>query len=269
MEKSLKFLYSQIKKPEYTKEQIESKVCQEIFIMKLGSSELKSKRVAFKGGLILDSLAKGERGYTKDIDFDLIKFPLSKEGVSSFIDNLNEVDIYKNIRIEIEKEEELRHKHYKGKRLTLSFSDGKNKFNLMLDVGIYIPIIKKNISYNYQIAFGGVTKILVNPIERILAEKLSTFAIYGTDNARYKDLFDSYYVIKRFQFDKSLVKKILNILLVTKTHYFKKIDLALLEIKETLKNKKYVLELNKSTRNWTKEPVKEVIDCILMFLEDL
>ena len=269
MEHSLKFLYSRIKKPEYTKEQAESKVCQEIFIMKLGASELMSKRVAFKGGLILDSLARGERGYTKDIDFDLIKYPLSKEGLQVFIDDLNNVGIYKNISIHIESEEELRHKNYKGKRLMLAFSDSISKFILMVDVGIYLPIIKKNIFHDYEIAFGGSTKILVNPIERMLAEKLSTFAIYGTDNTRSKDLFDAYYIINNFKFDNILVKKILKILLVTKTHYFKKLDLAILEIKETLNDKMFVNELNKSTRNWTKSSVQEVIKGILSFLETM
>lgn len=268
-EQSLKFLYSRIKKPEYTKEQAESKVCQEIFIMKLGSSKLMSKKVAFKGGLIIDSLARGERGYTKDIDFDFIKFPLSNEGLESFINDLNQVDVYKNVTIKIEREEELRHKNYKGKRLTLSFSDDTNIFNLMVDVGIYLPIIKKNIFHNYEIAFGGTTKILVNPIERMLAEKLSTFAIYGTDNTRFKDLFDAYYIVNNFKFDKTLVRKMLNIMLVSKSHYFKKIDYAINEIKQALNDKKFIGELSKSNRNWTGGSVQETINCILAFLETI
>ena len=149
----------------------------------------------------------------------------------------------------------------------LAFSDSINRFTLMVDVGIYLPIIKKNIFHDYEIAFGGSTKILVNPIERMLAEKLSTFAIYGTDNTRSKDLFDAYYIINNFKFDNALVKKMLNILLVTKTHYFKKLDFAIFEIRETLNNNVFVNELNKSTRNWTKSSVQEVIKGILSFLE--
>lgn len=269
MEQSLKFLYSRIKKPEYTKEQAESKVCQEIFIMKLGASEILSKRIAFKGGIILDSLARGERGYTKDIDFDLIKYPLSNEGLSSFVDDLNKVDAYRNVIIKIESQEELRHKNYKGKRLMLSFSDSINKFSLMVDVGIYLPIIKKNLFHDYEVAFGGSTKILVNPIERMLAEKLSTFAIYGTDNTRSKDLFDAFYIISNFKFDCGIVKKILNIILVKKSHYFKTLDIAINQVKETLNDKAFVNELNKSTRNWTKSSIREVIKCILCFLESM
>lgn len=78
---TLKFLYSGLKRKELSKEQIESKVCQEIFISKIGNNERFSKKIAFKGGLIIDSLSHGQRGYTKDIDFDFVKYPLLDEGL--------------------------------------------------------------------------------------------------------------------------------------------------------------------------------------------
>lgn len=267
MEQSLKFLYTRIKKPEYTKEQAESKVCQEIFIVKLGSSSYANKKVAFKGGLIIDSLAHGERGYTKDIDFDLIKYPLSSEGLNNFIDDLNKSNEFKNIVIKIEKEEELRHKNYKGKRLTLSFIDGTNKFTLVTDVGVYLPLFKQNIVHNYEIAFGGTTQILVNPIERIVAEKLSTFAIYGTDNERIKDLFDVYFFITKFIFDKKTMLKILNKILVTSNHYYKKLSQGLVVIVLTLKDESYIKEIKKSNRNWCNKSVDEIIETIISYLK--
>ena len=79
----LKFLYTRIKSSDLTKEQAESKVCQEILISLIGNNKEISKRVAFKGGVVIDKLAKGKRGYTKDIDFDFIKYPLSDEGKHS------------------------------------------------------------------------------------------------------------------------------------------------------------------------------------------
>ena len=56
----LKFLYTRIKSPNLTKEQAESKVCQEILISLIGNNKEISKRVAFKGGVIIDNLAKGD-----------------------------------------------------------------------------------------------------------------------------------------------------------------------------------------------------------------
>ena len=183
---TLKFLYARLKTLQLSREQAESKVCQEIFISKISANNEIRDKVVFKGGIIIDSLAKGKRGYTKDIDFDLIKYPLSNNGLSSFIEILNNSDSYQNIKISINVFQELRHKHYKGKRLLLEFYDGTDSFHLTVDVGVYLPIVKKNKLYEYAISFGESATILVNPIERIVAEKLSTFAIYGDDNTRTK-----------------------------------------------------------------------------------
>ena len=83
MKQSLHFLYTRIKKSNITKEQAESKVCQEILISKIAADTFLKKKVAFKGGIIIDAIANQKRGYTKDIDFDLIKYPLSKDSLSS------------------------------------------------------------------------------------------------------------------------------------------------------------------------------------------
>lgn len=267
MQQSLKFLYQRIKKPNLTKEQAESKVCQEIFIMKIGSSKLMNKRVAFKGGLIIDSLAKGARGYTKDIDFDFIHYPLSMKGLDTFIKDLNGTDVFSNITISIYSVEDLRHKNYQGKRINLVFSDSKSKFYLLVDIGVYLPIIKKNNAYKYEIAFGGVSSILVNPIERMLAEKLSTFAIYGTDNTRAKDLFDAYWIITQYQFNKDIVFQILKIILVNRNHYFKAVSYGKKAIVDTLKNSNFKKVLATSRRNWTNVTLTEVFKVVIEFIQ--
>lgn len=268
MQQSLKFLYQRIKKPNLTREQAESKVCQEIFIMKIGSSKLMNKRITFKGGLIIDSLARGVRGYTKDIDFDFIQYPLSTEGIKSFIKDLNNTKVFNNIVVSIYSIEDLRHKNYQGKRINLLFTDGKSKFYLLVDIGVYLPIIKKNDSYEYEIAFGGSSLILVNPIERILAEKLSTFAIYGTDNTRAKDIFDAYWIVKHYRFDNVVVSQILKFILVDKGHYFKTLSHAKEAIINALQDKKFIKMLSTSRRNWTDTSLENVIKTIIKFIQN-
>lgn len=266
MNPNLKFLYQRIKKPNLTKEQAESKVCQEIFIMKVGSSRFMNKRIAFKGGLIIDSLAHGKRGYTKDIDCDLIKYPLSDDGLGSFIEDLNNTNVFTNIRIRIQSAENLRHKNYQGKRILLAFSDGDNEFNLLVDVGVDLMLIKKNKLFNYEIAFGGATSILINPIEIILAEKLSTFAIYGTDNTRAKDLFDAYWIITHYQVDKNTTLKILKTIVVDNSHYFKNIQFTQKFIINTLRDKTFQNNLSTSKRNWTNTSLDIITKTIIDFI---
>lgn len=266
MNQSLKFLYQRIKKPDLTKEQAESKVCQEVFIMKVGSSSLMNKRIAFKGGLIIDSLAHGKRGYTKDIDFDMIRYPLSNDGLNSFIKDLNSTNVFKNICIRIKNVEDLRHKNYKGRRILLAFSDGKSEFNLLVDIGVHLPLVKKNELFNYEIAFGGTTSILINPIERILAEKLSTFAIYGIDNTRAKDLFDAYWLITHYQVDKDITLKILKTIVVDNYHYFKNSKLSQKAVINTLRDKTFQNNLSTSKRNWTNTSLDIINKTIIDFI---
>ena len=266
---SLQFLYTRIKKPSLTKEEAERKVCQEVFIAKIGSDEELLRRVSFKGGLILDQLAKGKRGYTKDIDFDLVKYPLSAEGLQKFFARLSPLPPYENIAIRMDSIEDLRHKNYMGKRVIISFSDECDTFLMTIDVGVYLPLLRKNKPLDYEIAFGGIARLSVNPVERMIAEKLSTFAIYGTDNTRDKDLFDAYWMISRIQHNEVLVRNMLESLLVKKTHFFKNLDLGLQEAIATLGNKDYSALLRKSRRNWTGDNVEKVIGIVLSYLEKL
>lgn len=268
MLESLKFLYHRIKKPDLTKEQAESKVCQEVFIMKVGSSKLMNQRIAFKGGLIIDSLAHGKRGYTKDIDFDMIKYPLSFVGLKAFINDLNKLGIFNNIKISIKASEDLNHKNYQGKRITLAFNDGKDEFHLLVDIGVYLPIVIKNNIYKYEVAFGQLSKILINPVERIIAEKLSTFAIYGTDNTRAKDLFDAYWLITHYQFNKETTFKILKFILVDRYHYFKNLSYGKKAIVLALQDKTFKKSLESTKRNWTGASLDVVIKTINKFLEN-
>ncbi len=266
---TLKFLYSGLKRKELSKEQIESKVCQEIFISKIGNNERFSKKIAFKGGLIIDSLSHGQRGYTKDIDFDFVKYPLSDEGLILFIDELNKCNPFSNIHISIDSISNLRHKNYQGKRLLLLFKDEESVYKLTIDVGVFLPLVKKNTDIKYQIAFGDSTRITINPIERMIAEKLSTFAIYGTDNTREKDLFDAIYLITSFNSDKYTVKRILSCLLVTKTHYFKNLKIAFEHIKTTLSDDKYSNCLKRSNKNWTLYSIEQIQSLIVDYIDSL
>jgi len=266
---NLRYLYTRVKKPSLSKEEAERKVCQEVFIAKLGSDAELLRRISFKGGLILDQLSKGKRGYTKDIDFDLVKYPLSDEGLRSFFLRLSPLPPYENIAIAVSTIEELRHKNYEGKRVTLVFSDEKDAFSLTVDIGVHLPLFKGNKPLDYEIVFGGMTRLSVNPVERMIAEKLSTFAIYGTDNTRDKDLFDAYWLITHIQHDKTMVAKMLEALLVRRTHFFKTLDLAIDEAIDALHDKTYAKALGGSRKNWTGEDATKVIDAVVAYLEKL
>ena len=266
---SLKFLYSRIKKQTLTKQQAQSKVCQEIFIAKIGSSDVLTSKTVFKGGLIIDALSNGQRGYTKDIDFDLIKHPLSIDGLLSFIDELNKSSAFSNVKIAIDRIEELRHQNYHGRRLFLSFNDGFDIYNLTIDIGVYIPLVLKNTFLKYDVAFGGNAKIQVNPIERMIFEKISTFVIYGADNSRDKDYFDVYYLITNFNYSTKLIIRMIRKELIIKKHYYNSIKETIESIKKVILNNDYKSFLKKSTRNWINEDIESTNETFLRFLNQI
>ena len=266
---SLKFLYSRIKKPTLSKQQTQSKVCQEIFISKIGSHQNLSSKIVFEGGLIVDALSKGKRGYTKDIDFDFIKYPLSNESISLFVDELNESNDFRNIKIEIESIDELRHKNYHGKRVLLRFFDESDAFHLTIDVGVHLPLIVKNATFKYDVAFGYKTKILINPIERMIFEKVSTFAIYGTDNTRDKDYFDLFYLLTTFTYSPIIVSKMMKRELVVKKHYYHSLKEMVNAIKQTLLDKTYQAFLSNSQKNWLNSDFETTNKEVLSFLDKL
>lgn len=266
MEYSLKFLYQRIKNPKLTREEAESKVCQEILVAKIGNSSNFGSKVSFKGGLIIDSLVDGKRGYTKDIDFDFIKYPLSKEGLDSFFECLSTSKPYENISIKVEETTELRHKNYQGRRVFLSFNDKEINYHLTVDIGIFVPLIKQSVKYEYNVAFGGKSQLNISPIERIIAEKLSTFAIYLTDNTRIKDLFDAYYLLTNIIHKKDIVMKMLKKILVSKNHYYKNMAFALASIKNTLTDKRYFELIRNDKKNWTGVDPKIVVEKVIHYL---
>lgn len=268
MEYSLKFLFSRLHKEGMTIDQRKGIVCQEVFISKVSGTDFLNNKIVFKGGIVLNSMSHGERGYTKDIDFDFVKYPLSEEGINDFIIKLNETSVYPNIRVSLTSMKDLRQRNYFGKRVTLSFSDGIDEYPFVVDIGVYKSLLKRNRTYLCETNFGEKKKIIINSNERIIAEKLSTFAIYGTDNTRFKDLFDAYWLISNVKYDDKTISTMLK-KINRRGHYYDDFNQFKKALKETLSNKKYVSTIEKLGRNWLNVSLKEVLSMVIYFLEHL
>ena len=62
-----------------------SKVCQEIILNKIAKSPL-SNNVTIKGGVVIQGISTNTRRATRDLDFDLIRYPLEDGALQGFID---------------------------------------------------------------------------------------------------------------------------------------------------------------------------------------
>ncbi len=268
MNHSLKFLFQRTFQEGDNPERVKQKVCQDIFLSKLTDVDFLASKVVFKGGIVMYELTNGKRGYTKDIDLDFIRYPVSEEGINDFMKEINSSSRFGNIAISIRDTEVLNHKNYHGRRVHLDFIDSsKTVYRLAIDIGVHTDKVVHPIMRPYEVRFGvDPVMILIDSNELSIVEKLSTFALYGTNNVRFRDLFDAYWRLKFLDYDVDALLKIFDEKLVF-SGYFKTRALALNVIMKTLRDKLYLTELKKES-NWTGEKVETICQYIIAFLMD-
>ncbi len=134
-------LTNSIKKEGYEGEYVDAKLCQDIILLLISKSAY-ANNITIKGGVVMRSITNNTRRATLDIDLDFIRYPLTDEGITNFIESLNGI---MGIRIDvIGRPEELKHQDYEGKRVYINIKDvfnnalGKSKNNRNKEMRMYI-----------------------------------------------------------------------------------------------------------------------------------
>lgn len=147
-----------------------------------------------KGGAVLSLLAGTKRRITSDLDLTLIN-QMENDDAVSYISNYVD-DVINNKKIENEIEWQ-RGEIYKEKELYKVKIKG-NLYGMNVDFKIEITFGENGYPEIYEYT---VTTILGKEItfygytlENILAEKISTFFIFGDKNTRAKDFYDFYLI---------------------------------------------------------------------------
>jgi predicted nucleotidyltransferase component of viral defense system len=127
---SLAYLFFRCRKPGIDPTVIQQDVCQKILLSKISDSDVLRGKVIFKGGVFLSLLTSGKRGYTKDIDLDLIDQRLDESHLREFFEALGHSALYRFVSIAIVSGSyrEIRLSDYHGARVLLSFSDQSRCF---------------------------------------------------------------------------------------------------------------------------------------------
>ena len=260
-------LASSIKKEGYEGEYVEAKLCQDIILL-LISKSVYANNITIKGGVVMRSLSNNTRRATLDIDFDFIKYPLTDDGISNFIESLNGI---MGIKIDvIGKPEELKHQDYEGKRVYINIEDQYNsKLTSKIDIGVHKYVNLKQEEYYFDFSFDldGAT-LFINSKEQILAEKLKSILKFGFLSTRYKDIYDIYYLssivnkkktINAFKvliFDDDKMKE-------------KNVNDIISRLESTFNNRVYIDRLASSDKNWLGVSNEEVLNGIIVFLKGL
>ena len=249
-------LTNSIKKEGYEGEYVDAKLCQDIILLLISKSAY-ANNITIKGGVVMRSITNNTRRATLDIDLDFIRYPLTDEGITNFIESLNGI---MGIRIDvIGIPEELKHQDYEGKRVYINIKDVfNNALTSKIDIGVhkYVKLVQEEYCFDLSFDTGGAT-LFINSKEQILAEKLKSILKFGFLSTRYKDIYDIYYLISNVNKEKTI--NAFKVLIFDDNKMKEKtVDDIIDRLESTFSNKIYIDKLSSSDKNWVDVSNQEV-----------
>jgi hypothetical protein len=269
MVQTLNELYNQYFLKGSNPDRVRQKICQDIFISKLTDSEFWNNRVVFKGGIVMYELTRGQRGYTKDIDIDFIQTSLTELTIQQFIDELNHSIQVPSVSLRLLFAKSLHHKTYKGLRLFIEFIDTTgDKYHLYVDIGVHTEKNAVPECRPYEIRFlNRKMDIQIDPNELSIVEKLMPFAVFGSANTRYRDLFDIFWRITYLPYEKSMIIRLFD-QKIKVSNDFTSVSEAFDEILSTLRNTLYRKDFYLED-NWIRKSLDVIFDEVIHFVDSL
>lgn len=208
------------------------------------------------------------RRATQDLDIDFIRYSLADESIDIFIDKMNCLEEIRFKRFG--KIEELKQQDYSGKRVyvTISDQDG-NEVRSKIDLGVHNRLELDQEEYCFDIAYDDEgASLLINSNEQMFSEKLSSLLRFGSLSTRFKDIYDMYYLKDHIHQDRLLQALDIYIYNDEKMRENESKDIQK-RLKMTFQDKEYVRALKQSDKRWVDTDVKEVLDSLLDFIDQL
>lgn len=251
----------------YNETNAQSRICQDIILLGISKANF-DKNVTIKGGVVMRNLSKDVRRSTQDMDLDFIKYSISDDSIEKF---LNDLCVNDGLCILIKKPIiELNHKDYKGKRVFVEIKDEfGHSLETKLDIGVHKDLDIAQEEYSFDLCFQDDTiRLLMNSREQIITEKLKSFLRFGTRSTRYKDVFDIYYLsayVNKMNMRKCIERYIFS----DSTLPVNNMNDVIKRIERVFKNDMFMINLNKSRKNWMDIDVEEVVERNLEFIKTL
>ncbi len=242
-----------------------ARVCQDVVLMAISKGALK-RNVTIKGGIVMRSITNNLRRATRDMDFDFIRYPLTEEGVDSFIAKLNCIDGITITRVgDIE---ELHHKDYRGKRVNIKIVDTFNtKIKGKFDIGVHTNFSIEQEEYCFDVCMNknGVS-LFKNSSEQIFTEKLKSLLYWGTNSGRFKDVYDLYYLKDIVDLEK--LKKDFEVLIFSDIEVYENNETDIVErLNSIFGDKEYLEKLEKAEQRWLDDDINVITKELIEFIE--
>ena len=251
----------------YIEQMAESIVGQEIIIEAISSSSM-ADRVLLKGGIVMYNITSNARRATRDLDFDLIRYDISRdENIDLFIDLLNKAILGYSIK-RVDEILALHQEDYQGKRTYVEIADSSYVFRIKLDIGVHtlFAVEQNHIEFNVDGNNDSII-VLANPIEQVMGEKLYSLAKHGILSTRYKDIFDIYYLIQNQEIDKKSLNSCLSLLIEYGDRNIKDIYDLCDRIELVFQDKRWYQRFITSDQDWIDEKdYQKILDCILDYI---
>ena len=165
----------------------------EALLKRISKSKYKDKFI-IKGGLLLSSIFGVNLRSTMDLDTTIKGLPLDRETITKVINEIINIDVEDNIKLEIENIKNIREEElYSGFKVNLKAEFDGLKTNLMIDITTGEVITYKEVEFKYNTIFDDETiNIMTYNYETIIAEKFESIISRNIDNTRMKDYYDLY-----------------------------------------------------------------------------
>ncbi len=244
-----------------------ARVCQDIVLKAIASGSL-SRNVTVKGGVVMRSLTNNNRRATRDIDLDFIHYSIDDVAIRQFVRKLNCIQ---GIALEIVGEiEELKHQDYHGKSIKVRITDKESTFvESKIDIGVHKHLELEQEEYCFDVCMDDEgASLLKNSKEQSFTEKLRALLIFGSNDRRYKDIYDMYYLKEHVEQDKLL--KYINLLIfddsTIRENSMK--DIAR-RVESSFKDKDYIKRISTSKQRWIDDDIEKIVAGIIDFFKHL
>lgn len=182
----------------------------ERFLERLSKSEYKFNFV-IKGGLPISSMIGIDNRTTMDMDTTIKGVPLKEEVIRNIISEIINVEVDDGIEFEITNISHIREEdEYENFRVHLIANFDKIKNDMKIDITTGDAITPKEIEYLYPCMFQEESlRVLVYPLETILAEKYESVIKRNIFTTRMRDFYDLYnlYNLRKEEIDFDILKQ--------------------------------------------------------------
>lgn len=264
---NIKELAVKIKEQEYNEEQLEAKLCQDIILYLISKSRFKYN-ITIKGGVVIRDLSNSNRRATLDLDFDLIRYPLTDNGIIELVEGLNNID---NITLKITKAiEPLKHQDYNGKRVFIEIKDSfSNTLTCKLDIGVHKHLSIDQDEYCFELSSSNESiTLFINSKEQILVEKLKSLIRFGIFSTRFKDIYDIHFLSNIVDKNK-LLFCLEDLIFNDESIRTNNINDITNRLEKIFTNKIYLKNLATSKRNWLDIKDDIILSDIINFFKTL